>query len=135
MNDAVVFCCQTCRSHNYSSVLFTQNYHGQPSEVFGNEALVNSIDGLTDLTFPIYGYVGMSWYRQIYKYTPLIESPGSVFLVRKEKSNLSGLLMLNILGNWPLAVMIVCMAFAAGAIMWWLVGSTKVVLLKSVQFL
>jgi hypothetical protein len=43
--------------------------------------------------------------------------------------------MLNILGNWPLAVMIVCMAFAAGAIMWWLVGSTKVVLLKSVQFL
>ena len=123
VNDAVTYCCQTCKTHNYSSVSYTHNYHGQPSEVAGNEALVNSIDGLTDLTFPVYGYVGMSWYHSLYKYTPLIESPGSAFLVRKEKSSIGGILMSNILGNWPLAVLMVCLAFASGAIMWLLVSN------------
>ncbi len=122
VNDAVYFCCQTCKSHNYSSVSFAQNYHGHPSEVLGNEALVNSIDGLTDLTFPVYGHVGMSWYRNSYKYTPLIESPGSAFIVRKEDSKMSGMLMANILGNWPLFVLIICLALAAGAVMWCLVS-------------
>ena len=90
----------------------------------GNEALLKSIDGLTDLTFPVYGYVGMTQFHSLYKYTPLIESPGSAFLVRKEKSSIGGVLISNIIGNWPLAVIMVCLAFAAGSIMWWLVRYT-----------
>ena len=119
-----MFCCKTCREHNYTTASFARNYHGQPSEVFGNEALIKSIDGLTDLTFPVYGYVGMTQYHSLYQYTPLIESPGSAFLVRKEKSSIGEILISNIMGNWPLAVMMVCLAFAAGSIMWWLVRYT-----------
>ncbi|XP_028403045.1 uncharacterized protein LOC114525810 [Dendronephthya gigantea] len=119
VEDAVVSCCQTCRTHNYSTVSFSRNYHGDPAEVTRYEALVNSIDGLTDLTFPVYGYVGMNLYHSLYKYTPLIESPGSAFIVRKEETNMSELLLMNILGNWPLAAVMVCLAFAAGAVMWW----------------
>ena len=116
-------CCQTCKTHNYSTVSFSRNYHGDQAEVSRYEELINSIDGLTDLTFPVYGYVGMALYRSLYKYTPLIESPGSAFIVRKEESDMSELLMMNIIGNWPLAAVIVCLAFAAGAVMWWFVSS------------
>jgi hypothetical protein len=126
VNDAVTFCCQTCASHNYSTVDFSRNYHGQPSELSSYEALLNSVDGLTDLTFPVYGYVGMSTFHSLYKYTPLIESPGSAFLIRKEERSMSGLLMSNILGNWPLAAIMVCLALAAGAVMWCLVSYTIV---------
>ena len=66
----------------------------------------------------------MTQFHSVYKYTPLIESPGSAFLVRKEKSSVGGVLISNIIGNWPLAVMMVCLAFAAGSIMWWLVRYT-----------
>lgn len=122
INDAVEFCCQTCASHGASVVDFSKNQHGQASEVSSINELLGSIDGQTDLTFPVYGYLGMTTYHQRLQYTPLVESPGSAFLVKKEKSSMGSLLMSNIIGNWSLLVMMTCMAMAAGAIMWTLVS-------------
>ena len=122
INDAVEFCCQTCAAHGASVVDFSKNQHGQASEVSSINELLGSIDGQTDLTFPVYGYLGMTTYHQRLQYTPLVESPGSAFLVKKEKSSMGSLLMSNIIGNWSLLVMMTCMAMAAGAIMWTLVS-------------
>lgn len=122
VNDGVQFCCRSCAAHGTSTVDFTRNEHGQPSEVMGNGELMRSIDGSTDLTFPAYGYLEMTLFHSQYKYTPLVESPGSAFVVRKEKSSISGILMSNIMGTWSLLVMMICLALLAGTIIWILVS-------------
>lgn len=123
LNNLTTECCQTCKSHGRSYVDFVKN--GQGESAFQNNEMdvISLIDDLNDLSFPIYGWKWQDQYQEIYRYIPLVQSPGFAFLLLEPQTE-SPLraIIFSILGTWPYLLITCIMALVAGAIMWFMVS-------------
>ncbi|XP_048579577.1 uncharacterized protein LOC5515780 isoform X2 [Nematostella vectensis] len=121
LRNLTVSCCRTCRQHGQSYVDFFRNGQGGPSYHTNEKEVQNLIDNNNDLSFPVYGYQSQIVYEGIYRFIPLVESPGFALLVKEpDKINAFREIMLSVLGTWPCLLLTVLMALLAGIVMWML---------------
>lgn len=72
----------------------------------------------TFLSFPIYGLMTETKYKNL-PYFPLIESPGLIYLEKKEDpANAAQAVMSAVLQGWPVLVLTLIMAALSGIVMW-----------------
>ncbi|XP_031573985.1 uncharacterized protein LOC116307805 [Actinia tenebrosa] len=121
LNNLTVDCCQTCQAHGASFVDFVQN--GRNMSAFQhNELDVQAlIDDTNDLSFPVYGWKWQDRYQGIYRYIPLVESPGFAFLLKEpETESPLKAVVSSIIDTWPYILITLMMALLAGIVIWFL---------------
>lgn len=122
LNDLTVECCQTCQSHGSSYVDFVQNGKNISAFQHNEQDVIDLIDDSNDLSFPVYGWKWQDRYQEIYRYIPLVESPGFAFLLLEpETENPLKAIIKSIFETWPYLLITVLLALIAGCIMWFLV--------------
>lgn len=122
LNNLTIECCQTCQAHGKSFVDFVQN--GKNMSAFQhNEMDVQAlIDDTNDLSFPVYGWKWQDRYQEVYRYIPLVESPGFAFLlIQPETDSPLRAIVSSIIATWPYLLITLMMALLAGIVIWFLV--------------
>eukprot|EP00794_Sanderia_malayensis_P017659 gene17659-19417_t len=100
-------CCGNCVELDYKTPV-------NNSEDLKNELSKND----TYLSFPIYGLMTETKYKNL-PYFPLIESPGVIYLEKKEDpANAAKAVMSAVLQGWPVLVLTLIMAALSGIVMW-----------------
>ena len=108
-------CCGPCSKINYTA---------QPLN--DSEAVKDHIDqNGTHLSLPIYGVMKDTTFQE-YPFYPVVESPGVVFITKKEDAeNSANAVMSAVFQGWPVLVLTLIMAALSGIIVWALVSDTK----------
>lgn len=116
--DQMVFkCCANCTSgHGTSFVDYNsdgnQNFAKKPIE----HNMIDAIDHVTDLHFPVHGSSDQRTYSGTFKYVPVVESPGAAFIVRYNKPNAP---ITNALVEcWLLAALVFVFVLSSGLLYW-----------------
>jgi len=120
LEDAVECCCSDCRLPNgksASAINFELDGRGNPAQKSGVEALISSIDSLTDFSVPVNGYQGQTHYS-IYRYVKLAESPGVAFITVMDPGEKASAIANVFIQSWPLLILTFIMMLAAGMVMW-----------------
>lgn len=122
LNNLAITCCQSCKSHGSSYVDFINNGHNKTAFQYNELDVVNLIDNTNDLSFPIYGWKWQDTYEELYRFIPLVDSPGFAFLLLEPQteSPLRSIVM-SIIETWPYLLIVCILALVAGIIMWFLV--------------
>jgi len=122
LNNLTVECCQTCKSHGLSYVDFVQNGRNMSAFQHNEMDVIDLIDDSNDLSFPVYGWKWQDRYQGIYRYIPLVESPGFAFLLlAPDTESPFRAILRSIFETWPYILITVVMALIAGIIMWFMV--------------
>ncbi|XP_048583941.1 uncharacterized protein LOC5510390 isoform X2 [Nematostella vectensis] len=118
-------CCRTCASHGPSYVDFEYNGANTSSRVETETSLRASIDGTTDLSFPIAGYTLQTEYKSTNGYAGIIKTSGVAFLLSLSKADSSHSVMSAVTDNWPLILVCICSAYIMGCVIWYLDPDNK----------
>lgn len=104
----VEHCCGTCAKINYTE---------RPMN--DSEAVKDHIDkNGTLISLPIYGDMKDTTFQE-YPFYPVVESPGVVFITKKEDSeNSANAVMAAVFQGWPVLVLTLIMAALSGIIVW-----------------
>ena len=115
-------CCGHCVEHNQTILDFGINGRKKPSTKTSSRDLLESMDELTDFTFPVYGHKDQDSYKGGYGYTPVIESAGVAFIVYPEVSTTQATMFQTMLNCLPVLILPIVTAYIAGVIIWCLVS-------------
>ena len=112
-------CCGSCAKINYTE-----------RPLNDSEAVKDHIDkNGTLLSLPIYGDMKDTTFQE-YPFYPVVESPGVVFITKKEDSeNSANAVMAAVFQGWPVLVLTLIMAALSGIIVWALVSMIQCVLI------
>lgn len=125
IKDMILTACGECPNGHGRSVLhFSANGKGKPAKKQSQYDVINDIDDVTDVSFPVRGFVGDTTFLKYYSYVSLIESPGTAFLtVRKDESTSRDSALYNSLNDcWPVVILSFSMSLLAGILVWLLVS-------------
>ena len=126
LEDAVEYCCSDCLLPNgksASAINFELDGRENPALKSGVEALISSIDSMTDFSVPVNGYQGQTHYS-IYRYVKLAESPGVAFITVMDPSEKASAIANVFIQSWPLLILTFIMMLVAGMVMWMMVCQT-----------
>lgn len=125
LDKMVQHCCGDCQhGHGKSTVDYSFHGNDNSSEKNTKPDMIEAIDHLTDLNFPVHGYTDQRTYLGTYKYVPVVESPGVAFIVRYE--NLDTPITSSLVQSWPLAVVVVVLTLLSGMLFWILVSESAI---------
>ncbi|XP_031571660.1 uncharacterized protein LOC116305827 isoform X3 [Actinia tenebrosa] len=112
--------CGVCTNgHGKTMINTLANGKGRASFKSSNIDLLNDIDDVPEISFPVHGTKYMSKYGGSYKYVHLIDSPGIAFITVAEPPDSSSLaVMQSIFDCFPLLLIALSMAFMAGVVIW-----------------
>lgn len=99
--------------------------NGKGSAAFksSNIDMLNDIDDVPEISFPVHGTKYMSQYGGSYRYVHLIDTPGIAFItVAEPPDSTSFAVMQSIFDCFPLLVIAMSLAFVAGVVIWFLVS-------------
>ena len=83
------------------------------------------MDDKTDLVFPIFGYQEQETWA-LFTYVAVVESPGVAFIVMDPPLDTGpNVVILSVLGVWPVFVVCMFLAYIAGFIVWVAVRPVK----------
>ena len=123
LEDAVEYCCSDCLLPNGKSasvINFELDGRENPALKSGVDALISSIDSMTDFSVPVNGYQGQTHYS-IYRYVKLAESPGVAFITVMDPSEKASAIANVFIQSWPLLILTFIMMLVAGMVMWMMV--------------
>lgn len=128
LDKMVHHCCGVCQ-HGHGQSVVDYNFDGKhnSSEKNTKHGMIEAIDHLTDLNFPVHGYTDQRTYLGTYKYVPVVESPGAAFIVRYDSPDAP--IASSLVQSWPFAAVTVVFVLLSGILFWILVSETA---LKSV---
>lgn len=85
--------------------------------------VLNDIDEIPQISFPIYGNKYITRYLADYAYINLVESPGVAFIATKKPPGSAAMNMINaVMDCVPMIVLSACMAYISGFVIWVLVS-------------
>ena len=85
--------------------------------------VLNDIDEIPQISFPIYGNKYITRYMADYAYINLVESPGVAFIATRRPPGSAAMNMMNaVMDCVPMIVLSACMAYISGFIIWALVS-------------
>ncbi|KAL9960831.1 hypothetical protein ACROYT_G034336 [Oculina patagonica] len=81
--------------------------------------VLNDIDEVPQISFPIYGNKYITRYLADYAYINLVESPGVAFIATKKPPGSAAMNMINaVMDCVPMIVLSACMAYISGFVIW-----------------
>ena len=123
LEDMFVSVCGSCRNgHGKTVVNFKTNGKGDTALKVGQNDVINDIDDITEISFPVNGLVDDSAYLKEYAFLPIVKSPGVAFLTLAKKRNSRSVALYAVLNCWPLVVLSFTLAYIAGFLIWILVS-------------
>ena len=115
--------CGICPAHGDTIIEITTNGRGERSAKKSVLEVLNDIDDVPQISFPIYGNKYITKYMGDYAYINIVESPGVAFIAANAPAGGAAMNMISaVLDTVPLIVMSACMAFISGFIIWLLVS-------------
>ena len=86
--------------------------------------VLNDIDDVPQISFPIYGNKYITRYMADYAYINLVESPGVAFIAGSKPPGSAAMnMMYAVLDCVPMIVLSACMAYISGFVIWFLVSN------------
>lgn len=128
VEDMVITACGLCTNgHGKSKLHLSNNGKGSSSLKQTQSAVLGDINDVTDVSFPIYGYVTDTDYMKYYKYISVVESPGVAFLaVRPQFTTETNNTLYSVVSNaWMLLIFLIGLMYLFGVIFWLAVSTTK----------
>ena len=111
--------CGICLAHGETTIEMTINGKGQRASKKNVFEVLEDIDDVPQISFPIYGNKYITRYMRRYAYINLVESPGVAFIATDRPPGTAAMNMINsVLDTVPLMVFSACMAFLSGFIIW-----------------
>ena len=115
--------CGICPAHGDTIIEIAENGKGEHSAKKNVLEVLNDIDEVPEISFPIYGNKYITKYMGDYAYINLVESPGVAFIAAARPPGSAAMNMISaVLDTVPLMVMSACMAFLSGFVVWLLVS-------------
>ena len=115
--------CGICPAHGDTIIEIAENGKGERSAKKNVLEVLNDIDEVPEISFPIYGNKYITKYMGDYAYINLVESPGVAFIAAARPPGSAAMNMISaVLDTVPLMVMSACMAFLSGFVVWLLVS-------------
>ena len=122
INDMVVSCCQSCRSHGPSVLDFNVDGDGGKSEKSSDAVLREAISERTELNFPIPGYMEQERFGAGHGYWPVVQTPGVAHIVNTgDGYSPSNALNNTLVSCWAALLLVFVMSLLSGFLMWILV--------------
>ena len=116
--------CGICPAHGDTKIEITTNGKGERSDKKNVLEVLDDVDEVPQISFPIYGNKYITKYLGDYAYINLVESPGVAFIAATKPPGKAAMNMITaVLDTVPLMVMAASMAFISGFIIWLLVSS------------
>ncbi|XP_028409645.1 uncharacterized protein LOC114532360 [Dendronephthya gigantea] len=116
-------CCVTCGG---TVLNFNEDGFGEVSEKENYPELLKSFHQTTTFAFPIMGHVDRTSYGSRFGFVSGIETPGMLVVVKRQLAeNLALGVLRSVFGIWPILLINVLLALAAGIIMWMLDSSSN----------
>lgn len=116
--------CGVCtKGHGKTTINKLQNGKGSAAFKSSNIDMLNDIDDVPEISFPVHGTKSKSTHGGSYRYIHLIDTPGIAFITVAEPPDSTAFaVMQSIFDCFPLFVIALCLAFVAGVIIWILVS-------------
>ena len=115
--------CGICPAHGDTIIEIAENGKGERSAKKNVLEVLNDIDEVPEISFPIYGNKYITKYMGDYAYINLVESPGVAFIAAARPPGSAAMNMISaVLDTVPLMVMSACMASLSGFVVWLLVS-------------
>ena len=123
VTDMVHTACGYCPTHGDTFIDMSTNGKGDSSAKKSVLDVLNDIDGVPQISFPIYGNKYIERYMAEYAYINLVESPGVAFIAAKRFPGKAADNMITSLTDcFPVLLMSAIMAYISGFIIWVLVS-------------
>lgn len=121
----IKWACGNCvNGHGQTDINMKSNGKGGDAYKPGPIDLVNDIDDVPHISFPVYGNEYMDKYMGMYQYIHLMDSPGVAFITIDNPSDTAGKrIIISVFGCMPLLLIAVLMALLAGFVVWILVST------------
>jgi hypothetical protein len=131
----IKWACGNCKNgHGKTDVNLKSNGKGGVAYKDGAIDVVNDIDEIPHLSFPIYGNQYMNKYMGMYEYIHFMDSPGVAFITISDPAEQTGDRIINsVIGCIPLLIIALFMALLAGFVVWFFVS--KIYLFISIDMI
>ncbi|XP_031565189.1 uncharacterized protein LOC116300451 [Actinia tenebrosa] len=118
----IKWACGNCKNgHGETDLNMKSNGKGGDAYKPGAIDLVDDIDDIPHISFPVYGNKYMDKYMGMYEYIHFMDSPGVVFITIDNPAGTAGQRIITaVFGCLPLLLIAVLMAVLAGFIVWFL---------------
>lgn len=115
--------CGYCPAHGDTAIDTATNGKGERAAKRGILQVLDDMDDVPQITFPIYGNRYVTKFMGDNPYINLLESPGIAFIATARPPGKAALnMVMAVLGTAPLMVLSACFAFISGFIIWLLVS-------------
>jgi hypothetical protein len=133
LENLVTSCCKTCKAHGTSIIDYLNSLNKTDGGNMDEKSLKLGISHLSDLTFPIHGYMDQDIYKTDYIFTPMVASPGVTFIAYFSSQEADDSKVLSALFRcWPLLAFLLLLIWLAGIIIWFLVRRASFLMIKRV---
>ena len=125
VTDMIFTACGLCPGHGSSTIIeITTNGKGDSSGKESISEVLDDIDDIPQISFPIYGNKYITRYLGAYAYINLVDSPGVAFIAAKSLPGSAAKNMINaVVECIPMIILSACMAYISGFIIWVLVSN------------
>lgn len=125
VTDMIFTACGLCPGHGSSTIIeITTNGKGDSSGKKSISEVLDDIDDIPQISFPIYGNKYITRYLGAYAYINLVDSPGVAFIAAKSLPGSAAKNMINaVVECIPMIILSACMAYISGFIIWVLVSN------------
>jgi hypothetical protein len=113
-------CGECTNGHGKTTIVTTENGQGGQAFKAGISDVLNDIDDIPEISFPVYGNKYMTKYMGSFRYFHLVDSPGIAFITMSD--SLPSIVLYAVLDCLPLFLIASCLAFVAGCVIWTLVS-------------
>lgn len=125
VTDMIFAACGLCPGHSRSTIIeIATNGKGDSSGKKSISEVLDDIDDVPQISFPIYGNKYITRYLGAYAYINLVDSPGVAFIAAKSLPGSAAKNMINaVVECIPMIILSACMAYISGFIIWVLVSN------------
>ena len=125
VTDMISVACGMCPGHGNATVIkINSNGKGKSSAKKSVLEVLDDVDDVPQISFPIYGNRYVTRYMGSFAYINLVESPGVAFIAARRPPGSAAMNMMTaVLGCVPMIVLFACMAYISGFVIWVLVSS------------
>ena len=125
VTDMISVACGMCPGHGNATIIKVDtNGKGKSSAKKSVLEVLDDIDEVPQISFPIYGNKYITRYMGAYAYINLVESPGVAFIAARLSPGSAAMNMMRaVLECVPMIVLSACMAYISGFVIWILVSS------------
>ena len=126
VTDMIDTACGICPGHGdtgHTKIDIVSNGKRRSSAKRNILEVLNDIDDVPQISFPIYGNKYITRYMADYAYINLVESPGVAFIATSRPPGSAAMNMINAVFECaPMIVLSACMAYISGFVIWALVS-------------